>query len=304
MINRLGFFRSYKKYGRLLLWLILAHSVPCNAGSPMFDAGQEAYLNGDIATALTLWRPLAEHGEAEAQFALGTIYYGGIGVEVDLTESSYWFLRAAQQGYAPAQYNLGNAYQRGEGVRRNEKRAAQWWRKAADQGLAPAQYNLATAYIDGAGVIRNEQKARALFQKSADGGHYPAVQALELLDKSASKPDLPGSDKREAAGSASCADWLGRQDPNSYTLQLMSSTERSDTQKILNQHALDPHAICAYEKEAQQRYMLLHGVFPDRAAAEKRISALPARLRQNKPWIRQIRAINAQVSVTPEPVEP
>ncbi len=296
MINRLGFTGRASRCGCLLLWLMLAYGVPCNAGSPMFDAGQEAYLNGDIPTALTMWRPLAEHGEAEAQFALGTVYYGGIGVPVDLTESSYWFLRAAEQGFAPAQYNLGNAYKNGEGVRKNEKRAVQWWRKAAEQGLAAAQYNLATAYIDGAGVEKDIKKARDLYQQSADSGHYPAVQALELLTNTVARPKVPTSDKPSSPGSVSCDEWLGRQNPDSYTLQLMSSSERSDAQKILNRHVLDSSAICAYEKEGQQRYVLLYGAFPDRGAAQQAVSALPAELRRNKPWIRQIRAVNALVS--------
>ena len=297
MINRLGLIGGSYRCARLLLWLILAFSTPCNAGSPMFEAGQDAYLKGDIKAALTLWRPLARHGDIDAQFALGTVYYGGNGVPIDLTESSYWFLRAAQQGFAPAQYNLGNAYMRGEGVRRNDKLAFQWWRKAARQNLAAAQYNLATAYLEGRGVEKDLDKARALFQQSADNGHYPAKLALEELD-GAGKPatSVPG-EPPTTPGDTACNEWLGRQNPRQYTLQLMSSTARSDARDILNRYRLDPYAICAYKKDDTQRYMLLYGVFEDTTAAQQAISALPDELRQNKPWIRRIRAVRLQLSV-------
>ncbi len=299
MINRLGFFCGTRRFARLVFWLTLTFQAPCYAGSPMFEAAQEAYLAGDIESALMLWRPLAKHGETEAQFALGSIYYGGIGVPVDLIESSYWFLRAAEQGFAAAQYNLGNAYKRGEGVRQNEKRAVLWWRKAAGQGFAAAQFNLATAYLDGAGVAKDIKKARLLYQQSADNGHYPAIQALkQLTDEAVTTSAIPGDGVPATPASASCADWLGKQNPRHYTLQLMSSTRRVDAQDILARHALDSPVICGYMKKEQQRYILLYGVFPDIATAQQAISTLPTELRQNKPWIRRIRAISTQMAGT------
>jgi len=39
-----------------------------------FEDGVAAYQRGDYATALRLLQPLAEHGNADAQFNLGIIY--------------------------------------------------------------------------------------------------------------------------------------------------------------------------------------------------------------------------------------
>ena len=36
-----------------------------------FDKGLTAYKNGDYATALKEWKPLAEQGDVDAQFNLG-----------------------------------------------------------------------------------------------------------------------------------------------------------------------------------------------------------------------------------------
>jgi TPR repeat protein len=45
-------------------------------------------------------RPLAEQGDAKAQFALGNLYYFGQGTLQDYVEAVKWFRKAAEQGYA------------------------------------------------------------------------------------------------------------------------------------------------------------------------------------------------------------
>ena len=55
------------------------------------------------ATALRLYRPLAEQGNADAQQALGLIYAKGDGVTQDNAEAVKWFRKAAEQGNGSAQ---------------------------------------------------------------------------------------------------------------------------------------------------------------------------------------------------------
>jgi len=45
-----------------------------------FDAGAKAYNRGDYATALRIFRQLAEQGDAKAQIKLGFMYDTGLGV--------------------------------------------------------------------------------------------------------------------------------------------------------------------------------------------------------------------------------
>jgi len=44
--------------------------LPLAALGQDFDAGVAAYQRGDYAVALKEWRPLADHGNAHAQFSL------------------------------------------------------------------------------------------------------------------------------------------------------------------------------------------------------------------------------------------
>lgn len=48
-----------------------------------FEKGVEALKRGDVAAAMSEWRPLAEQGHVEAQFELGLMYDIGWGVPQD-----------------------------------------------------------------------------------------------------------------------------------------------------------------------------------------------------------------------------
>jgi len=99
-----------------------------------FEAGKEAYDRGDYATALNKWRPLAEQGDAVAQFALGSMYENGRGVPKDDVEAVRWYRLAAEQEIASAQNNLAKMYRRGRGVPKDDVLAHMWWSLAAAQG--------------------------------------------------------------------------------------------------------------------------------------------------------------------------
>ena len=60
-----------------------------------FDKGLTAYNNGDYATALKEWKPLAEQGDVDAQYHLGVMYDNGDGVSQDYKEAVRWYTLAA-----------------------------------------------------------------------------------------------------------------------------------------------------------------------------------------------------------------
>ena len=64
-----------------LMALMLLVSLLMLAGcSDSYDDGLTAYEDKDYAKALKIWRPLADRGDAEAQFSLGYMYAQGQGV--------------------------------------------------------------------------------------------------------------------------------------------------------------------------------------------------------------------------------
>ena len=61
------------------------------------DEGEAAYDRGDYATAVRLWRPLAEQGYAAAQSNLGVMYAKGQGVSQGYVQAHMWFNLAASR---------------------------------------------------------------------------------------------------------------------------------------------------------------------------------------------------------------
>jgi hypothetical protein len=139
------------------LAIAAALGAPAAAG-PLEDAN-DAYREKAYAKAAELWRPLAEKGDAEAQYSLGTLYAEGKGVEQNDATAFLWFQRAANQGVAAAQYNVGASYATGAGIGKSDVDAARWFRRAADQGMAFAQLNLGLLYAAGNGVPQDDVEA-------------------------------------------------------------------------------------------------------------------------------------------------
>ena len=101
-----------------------------------------AYSRGDFVTAFKETLPIAEKGDAKAQFTIGFMYHRGKGITQSNLSALKWYGKAAEQGNADAQNNLGHMYRLGEGVPQDDDEAVKWYRKAADQGNADAQNNL------------------------------------------------------------------------------------------------------------------------------------------------------------------
>ena len=110
----------------------LSLAAPVLAG-PSSD-GWAAYNRKDYVTALRLWRPLAEQGEAGAQFNIAGMYGRGEGVPQDYVKALMWFRKAAEQKHADAQFNLGIMYDQGQGVPQDYSEAHKWYNLAAAQG--------------------------------------------------------------------------------------------------------------------------------------------------------------------------
>ena len=61
-----------------------------------YQKGLDAARKGDFATAFREWKPLAEQGDAVAQYILGAMYDVGEGVVEDDREAVRWYRLAAE----------------------------------------------------------------------------------------------------------------------------------------------------------------------------------------------------------------
>jgi uncharacterized protein len=119
-------FSSVLAVAATVVTAVFAHSYAQSLEESMRRAAG-AYEQRDFALALSLWKPLAAQGNAEAQTLLGAMYWQGEGVPRDHKEAARLYLLAAEQGYARAQYNIGFMYGFGEGIPPQDDGQAYKW---------------------------------------------------------------------------------------------------------------------------------------------------------------------------------
>jgi uncharacterized caspase-like protein len=88
------------------------------------------YDRANYKSALNVWLPAAEQGNAEAQTMVGEIYERGLGAEPNYEAAIEWYTRAAKQNFSRAQFNLGTLYEQGLGVPADRLEALNWYRRA------------------------------------------------------------------------------------------------------------------------------------------------------------------------------
>jgi 5'-nucleotidase (lipoprotein e(P4) family) len=161
--------------------LILKDAASRQTWDDPLAQARRAYYEGDFATALAIWRPLAEQGVAKAQNNLGILYRNGEGLIQDFNEARRWLQTAAAQGHARALFSLGMMYDFGQGVAQNTPQALIWYQQAAAQGDADAQFNIGTLYSEGRGIAQDASEAARWYQQAAEQGHANAQAVLGRL---------------------------------------------------------------------------------------------------------------------------
>ena len=127
-----------------------------------FDKGMKAAQSGDFATAMKEWKPLAEQGNAVAQYNLALMYDNGEGVTLDDAEAVKWYRKAAEQENANAQSNLGVMYYNGEGVLQDTIAAHMWLNIAAANGNTNAVKGrgIVAKQLSSADIVKSQARAK------------------------------------------------------------------------------------------------------------------------------------------------
>ncbi len=285
---------------RPLLLCLLLMSPPLVLANPM-ATGMAAYLSGDYQRAIREWRPLAEAGNPIAQYHMGVIYRDGRGVDIDLSEAIRWWTLAANNGHAKAQYELGMAYRRGLGVKRDQKKSAEWLEKSAVLTSVRAQDEVGNLYYQGRGVAKSLEKAKLWWTRAAQSGHVGSRRKLAQLEKGETITFEEQPDKSFING----GDWLYRQNPDAFTLQLISDFSNDRIRRFIERTGLQGNmAMFAALRGDQPLLSLVYGVYPDLASARKALGQLSEPQRAGAPLIRRIRDVEGTLEAAVEQNSP
>jgi TPR repeat protein len=140
-------------------------------------------ISTSTAPFLRKWTPLAEQGNADAQYNLGLMFQKGHDVPMDYKAAVKWYRLAAEQGYAAAQVNLASMYDNGQGVLQDDKAAVKWYKFAAEQGDAVAQFNLGLMYDYGEGIPQDNVYAHIWGNLAASNGNEKGGKLRDMVAK-------------------------------------------------------------------------------------------------------------------------
>ncbi len=229
--------------------LILVPIDHCLAANPCYD-DYEAHKNrADSFDWTPVWRtcmPLAEAGDAQAQFQISVMYEYGWGTRQNAKASAKWATKAADQGHAKAQTNMGSNYYHGTGVPQDYATAMRWWRLAAAQGHSGAHYNIGVMYDNGRGVPKDDAEAARWLILAAELGFGRAICDLAVY-----YDQLAGRDQRRLlspafqsmyfwselafqSGEAGCSDQ--REDAQRWLAPTIKDEVLRDVRRWLREH--------------------------------------------------------------------
>ena len=143
----------------LVLAITLLVGSVSGATAQDLQKGYDAYWAEDYKTALQEFLPLAEQGNAEAQYKLGGMYLFGEGVPQDNDKANDWFRASAYGGFATAQELFGTSLY----IRGMYREAFRLRRLALPQGDYDLYYDMGKHYQEGKGVLQDYRMAYMWF---------------------------------------------------------------------------------------------------------------------------------------------
>jgi len=113
----------------------------------------------------------------------------------------------------------------------------------------------------------------------------PAVAVTSPADaKAASAPAM--------VQAAHDLDWLRKQDPSHYVIQVVGTRDASAVSKFLDDHEMGSKgAWFVTTHERKPWYVVVYGLYPDNRSARAAVETLPERLRAGSPWPRSVASV-------------
>ncbi|TCM38090.1 TPR repeat protein [Novosphingobium sp. ST904] len=142
-------------------------------------AGVDAWSAGNYQAAVQQWKPLADKGDADAEFNLAQAYKMGRGVPLDPAKAEDLYGKAAAKGHIQAADTYGlMLFQRGE-----RQKALPYLEASAERGDARAEYILGVAHFNGDVATKDWVRAYALVSLARQAGLPQAANALAQMDE-------------------------------------------------------------------------------------------------------------------------
>lgn len=255
-----------------------------------YQHAETAYLAGDYPQALRILKPLAEQGDAEAQYILGYMYYYGQGVESDPRVARDWINKSAVQGHDKARIALSRF-----DARRTEQEAEEQELAAPEEAAlqnqmspqAPAASNISTTFIEQQ-MVEPEIAEQEMAEPQSSQKSTLTMNPAQL--KSEAKPTMDEAKPTPQPGNY---EWILAQSPEHVTIQLLATHDRPAAQTFIRRNGISAEAVVfQFLRNGKTWFSVIYGAFPGSDEAKAAIETMPSALRRQPSWIRSFGGIH------------
>ncbi len=241
-----------------------------------------AFNQKNYTVAAKLLKPLAERGRGDAQYALGYLYFNGLGVTRNDSLAAQWFNSAAANG------------------NENAKQALHLLPPSDDAVIDLRDKKSPT--LDPAPVLASESdlKDEAPVEESpvADsmivGADINQPAEIERMTSEASDDVGMSADAEKLTDGEK---WIVGQPSNNFTIQLIMLANESALKKFINKNNLQENSVYyRNQKNGKIFYLLVYGSFESYSLAKEAIIGMSSELKKANPWIRNISNIQKLLS--------
>lgn len=264
----------------------------------------------------------AENGSADAQYALGYMYYYGIGTVKDRQTAELWIQRSAAQGQPLAKkaWSLINS---GATFTDLHRAASEPSPKAAGVGDTIVQQEsvdvdkmnatIPTAPISkqlpaynqplsnntaGADNGATQNHTQSQYSPPLSENHPKPIHDPRLL--SSSQPVVASASKEVSAANtaANAPVKVASNNKGEYTIQLMGSDQLNDVKAFTASHHLGNQAhYYRTQLNGKSWYMLTYGQYSTAMQAEAALKKLPEDLQNHHPWVKAFATVQKEVQM-------
>lgn len=291
----------------ILLPCFMVSLAGCLSPGGQFQTGRDSFIEGDYHQAFRRLEPLAQQGNSEAQYAIGYMYFYGLGTIQDQQLATQWIQAAARQGQPQAKQAL-NEIHRGSGSNHalsiQRPGALQTRSRMPHRNYGGQSHSSGSAPPVNTGEDRQALKATwpkakpktterpmPQFDFSDPAESAPTPTGPDVSDNLVSQPETKLAEIKPMTKPVTKA---GTQDKkivnkDGYVLQLAGTYDAERLDDYIVSHGLQGKAKkYRTTRNGEDWFILGYGNFTDKQAARNALRDLPPSLIQTNPWVRQM----------------
>lgn len=273
---------------------------------------------------ITKIQAAAENGDADAQYALGYMYYYGIDTVKDQQTAALWIKRAADQGQPLAKkawslidsgasfndlHRAAESAVPGQGDDTPTPSNTIVYQKPEDVSQMNSQTpsEPITNHLPGYNPGHTGTKKSAVLDNQSGNTdlHDTSAQNKPNSPVTISDPRLAGNAKPIVAQPRQAQSQTQQPAPQTsvasnkdFTVQLLASDHLSDVKNFITAHNLENKAqYFRTENQGKPWYMLTYGKYTSAVLAENALKQMPQDLKKHSPWVKSLATIEKEVQL-------